>query len=582
MILLSGHSLTQARKVPLESLSLRLSERESTGSMVPVLMDGISIDSWFLDDTKPGKGIVWRVRSIQTAYATDTPAVQLEHVICSLKDRILFGEHGPSDMGGGDTATAEQAIRYALQGQSDWRLGRCEYNFSSPYKFDGESIYDAIAKVTGTLDESWWDLDTSTYPFVLNIIRKPAGAACELRPGRNLSALSRQIDTSGMITRFYPIGKDDLHIPTNYISRNEEAYGVRERVEVDQEIETVEELTSWANEMLRKHAHPIVTVTAEGLELADATGESLDRLTLGRICRIPLTEFGTTIEERITQIEYTDKLRQPEKIRITMSNQQTDRDILRLIAEEMKTGGGRGGRGGRGAAKQSKEDHAWFEDTNSHVAMCAVGIIGKDAQGKPNWQRLSRLEVNENGIYGEVQGVQNDIKVAGTLIEQNENQIKLEAKRFDEGQARLTARIQVEADRITAEVKNRQQQGENLSSRITQTSREITAEVNRASAAEGKLSSRITVNANGISTKVEKNGVISAINQTAESVTISARKINLSGYVTASELASTNAKIDNLIGGMTAFESVRTPKLYLGSWLIHLSTIDGNKVLTWG
>ena len=35
MILLSGHSLTHARRVPLEALSLSLKERESTATMVP-------------------------------------------------------------------------------------------------------------------------------------------------------------------------------------------------------------------------------------------------------------------------------------------------------------------------------------------------------------------------------------------------------------------------------------------------------------------------------------------------------------------------------------------------------------------
>ncbi len=47
--------------------------------------------------------------------------------------------------------------------------------------------------------------------------------------------------------------------------------------------------------------------------------------------------------------------------------------------------------------------------------------------------------------------------------------------------------------------------------------------------------SSIKVNADNIALKVNKDGVISAINQTAEQVTISASKINLSGYVTASE-----------------------------------------------
>ena len=515
MLLLRGHSLTPERTVPLESMSLRLNERASTASMVPVSMDGIGIDSWFLDNTDPGKGIVWRVQGIQTAYATDTPTVQLEHVVSTLKDRILFGSYEASDMGGGSTVTAEQALRFVLSKQSDWKLGRCEYSHSAPYKFDGDSLYDAIQKITNTLDDAWWDLDTSVYPFVINIIRMPAGEVCEMRPGRNLSAVTKQINTGGMYTRFYPIGKDDLHISSGYVSMNESTYGVREKVEVDQELTTEAELISWANEKLRKHARPDVTTTVEGLELASATGESVDKLTLGRLCRIPLAEFNTTIDERITQLEYPDKVRNKKKVRMTLSNHQDDRDLLHLIADEIKTGGGRSGRGGRGAAKQAKEDHAWFEDTGKHVAMVATGVIGTDADGKPNWERLSRLEVNENGIYGEVKSVQNDVVVAQTKISQNENEIKLEAE--------------------------------------------------RAKSAEGDMRSQIRINAQGIEMRVEKNGVISAINQTSEAVTIQANRINLSGYATVSQLTTANGRIDNLMSGNTAASKIVCDDLRLPS-----------------
>lgn len=50
--------------------------------------------------------------------------------------------------------------------------------------------------------------------------------------------------------------------------------------------------------------------------------------------------------------------------------------------------------------------------------------------------------------------------------------------------------------------------------------------------------SRITQNTESIELRVEKNGVISAINQTSENITIDASKINLSGYVTMSNLAT--------------------------------------------
>ena len=61
----------------------------------------------------------------------------------------------------------------------------------------------------------------------------------------------------------------------------------------------------------------------------------------------------------------------------------------------------------------------------------------------------------------------------------------------------------------------------------------------------------ILVNSEGLKLKVDKNGVISAINQTAENITIQANKIDLFGYVTASELQATNASFANLTNGIT-------------------------------
>ena len=55
----------------------------------------------------------------------------------------------------------------------------------------------------------------------------------------------------------------------------------------------------------------------------------------------------------------------------------------------------------------------------------------------------------------------------------------------------------------------------------------------------------ITVNANAITLKVSKDGVISSINQTAESIQISAARIDLSGYVTASQLSAAFADFQN-------------------------------------
>lgn len=450
MILLTKNSLTKGRRVPLESMSLNLKERDSTASLVPADTTGISVGGWMLDDTKPGANIVWRVKSIKTAYATDTATVELEHAIMILRDNVLFGEVTPATITGKEsstTCTAKQAVNYILGKQKDWILGSFDYSsVSMPYKFEGDTLWDALQTVSETLEDCWWSYDMTVYPFKLNIKKQATEATCELRQGRNLATVTKTIDTSGMYTRFYPIGKDDLHIKEDYVEKNVKTYGVISKIETDTSKETTDELKKWANRRLAKHAEPRVSITAEGAELADATGESLDRLTLGRICRIPLAEFDTTIEERIVELRYPDKVREPERVTVTLANNQED--VATIIAQSIKEGASPSGKAARSGARSSKEDHAWFEDTSDHVAMCAIGIIGTDAKGNPNWVRLSRLEVNENGIFGEVQSVQNDVVIASTRIDQNENAITLEAERRVAEDKSLAGRIQVEADKV--------------------------------------------------------------------------------------------------------------------------------------
>ena len=620
MILLQGHSLSRVKKIPLENMSLQLKERDSTATITPADMSGITINSWMVDDTEPGKGIVWRVKSISEAYATRTPTVQLEHAISTLKDIIMFGEHKPKDITGNanaTTCTAEQTVRFILDRSSDWVLGRFDYNVSNPYQFDGDTLFDALETVTNSLQDAWWDYDMSVYPFRLNILRKSDTAYSELRPGRNLKTISKTVDKSGMYTRFYPIGKDDLHLSDYAVDKNTGAYGIIGKVDTDASIETEAELRRWASERLEGHAEPTVTIDVEGLELADATGESIDRMWLGYCCRIPLTEFGTTIIERIVGLTFPDKVNQPEAVKITLSNNRTD--LTKIIADSMKSSG----KGGRTAAKQSKEDHAWFEDTDDHVAMCAEAIIGKSPNGV-DWKRFSSIIVDGEGIHQRVVKTEGDVVTAFTQIDLNEQRILMEAERAYGAESKLSGRITVEADRITSEVQNRIS-GQNqlssritqtataiqqevsarilgdtqLDSRITQTANKIDMEVTRATTAEGTLSGRITVEAGKITqivSAVGSNGEVTAasiclaINNGGSTATINADKIYLLGQTIAdtitanyidskiSTLATLHAK-DISANSITAGVNLYLPNglsVYSqGLWTVTL-TQDGN------
>lgn len=578
MILLNGHSLTVKDVFRPERMALNLSERQSTatvtvGPEAPV----IAVDNWLQDDTEPGKGIVWRVKMIEDQVEKGTRTIQLEHVISTLRDRVLFGEIKTQNIPGGTAngVSAENAVKFVLSKQGDWVLGDFAYgSVSNPYSFNGDDLFSAMETISSSLKDCIWEYDLGRYPFRLHIRKLSDAVGSEMRMSRNITTLKTTIDRSRMYTRMYPIGKNNLHIAGEYVSRNENLYGVVCKVETDQSLNTEAKLRAWALERLERHCEPLVTVTVSGLDLSEATGEELDRLVIGRECRIPLPEFGgAVITERITKLSWSDKTGEPEKVTVTLANELMD------VATILKQQSAGGGRGARNDALEKEEDHAWFVDTTEKVAMVAEGIAGKDADGKPNWSRVSQLTVDGNGIDARVTVAEGEMVTAQARITQTENA-------------------------ITAEVTRATGAEGTLGSQITQTADAITAEVTRATAAENTMSGRITVNSNKVSVVVEeKDGqnvvkaasIVAGINdQTGSYVKISASTINLSGYVTASELAATNATIDNLMSGSSTATHLRcgsfscnSAQFTLGTNVVWKSTItdgDGNtvNVMKWG
>lgn len=421
--LLNDHSLTKAARFQAESFALNLTERGSTATITvgPAVPD-ITVDDWLLDEDEPGAGIVWRVKAIDTQYDTETRTIQLEHAINSLRDKLMFGEVTPKTITGNNSATtctAQQAINYILSRQSDWTLGQFDYgSVTNPYNFNGEDLFSAIETVSSSLDGCWWSYDMSVYPFVLKITQRATAVSTELRLNRNIQTARMTIDESRMYTRLYPIGKNNLHIDGDCVSMNTEIYGIKEKTETDQSKGTKAELLRWAQEKIKNHCEPSVTVTVTALDLSEATGESIDHITIGAMCRMPLAKYNTTVQEIITKISYQNKLQDPYRASVTMANIRED--VASIINNLIKSGGG----GGRAAAKNAEEDHAWFVDTTDHVAMIAEGVAGEGAA--QDWSRVAELLVDGNGIHQRVTQAQQDIINAYSVIDQTTTAIRIE------------------------------------------------------------------------------------------------------------------------------------------------------------
>lgn len=203
-----------------------------------------------------------------------------------------------------------------------------------------------------------------------------------------------------------------------------------------------------------------------------------------------------------------------------------------------------------------------------------------------------RLTVEADRITAEVTRAQaEEGKLAGRLTV-TESAITAEVTRASDAESTLSGRITVNADAITQEVSRATSAEGTLSGRITTTADNITAEVTRAQNAENGLSGRISVNSDKVALVVSETSggyevnsasIVAGINdQTGSYVKISATTIDLSGYVTASELYATDAKIDNLTSGATTANSLRTNLLSAGTGFTYQGHSVSFKTVTVG
>ena len=554
MILLDGQSLRIRDRFPVESMPLNLEERNSTATItVGPEAPTITVGDWVKDETEPGRGIVWRVKTVTNQIDTETRTIQLEHVIQTLKDAVIFGEVKPGTMAGNERAevcTARQAITYALAQQNIWRLGEMAENPSYPYSFNGDTVFAAVETVTGSLDGAQWEYDLSSLPFTLHLRTAPAAFSSEMRMSRNITTLRKQIDRSRMYTRHYPIGKNNLHLSgTGYVSRNENLYGVICKVETDQSQDTEEKLAAWSTERLKRHCEPLVTVTVSGLELSEATGEALDHIVIGRKCRMPLPEYGTKITEKVTKISWSDKIKEPEKITVTMAN------LVEDVASIVNQMAGTSGRNARTGAKKAGEDHAWFLDTTTHVGMVAEAVAGPGAA--ENWSMVSSVIVDGKGIHQRVVKTEEEIVSAWAAIEVLDEKIDIEVAN---AKSETYAHIEVTASSIRSEVSASKS---TIFSSIMQTATNIYVQVANA---KSETYSTIEVTASNIRTEISaaKSDTFSTIEQTASTIRSEVNSSKSTIFSTIMQTATNiytqvgNAKSDTYSAIEQTASSIRT------------------------
>ena len=280
-----------------------------------------------------GDTCIMYVKTRSEDYATGMQTLNLEHVFGLLRDMIVFGEITPPIMTGTSTDTKVEvtdAIEYLLDKQTAeyFELYVCDFDDEEGWKFTNSDIYSALNSISDSIEDCQWEFDFSSFPWSISLTEVPAAndIDMEMRKDRNISNLKVNIDRSQMYTRAYPTGKNDLHIDSvnsdvSYVDYNTGEYGIICKVITDSTISDAALLKKWAKKQVKKNSVPKITVTVDGYELSQLTGESLDHFRTGLRCRIPIPDMlDDPIVERMTEISWSDCVSAPDNVTCTLAN----------------------------------------------------------------------------------------------------------------------------------------------------------------------------------------------------------------------------------------------------------------------
>lgn len=527
----------------------------STASMV--LQDGeeMPFDSWVELFTPYGSAGMYRFRAPDEGYGEDTTTAEMEHMIAEVGDHNVkdeIDEMMPA------SAAAQRLFSYYDGGL--WKLGKV--SDLGDGKVAVEAKYDSI--LTGLLSilhqtpDCMMAFDFTTTPWTLNIVKKGTKVVSEGRITRNMDGAKVKTDRSTLVTRvWYQTWSEDAegNVIGTWTHRDADTlktYGnkpVERRLDTNYSM-TGEEINQMVDTYIQEHKHPRTSVSIKAKELWRITGERVDRFIVGDLFRLAIQKYGLNLEMNIISIVWQDVYNHPDDVIVHLGDEEDT--VVTFLHNLDATGEGISGGSGGGGGRAKREDE---------------------------WKEFrSKWEVQDNKIEGYVQRVDKSEKI----LEQAGLQIDSKGVLIyaDNGtDMTLFSKFKVANDRITQEVTDRRKVQDQLNTKITQTSEAIKLEATRRQKAVGDLDSKLTgkinVQAGKISLVVEeKNGqdviksasIMTAINADGSQIKLSADRIDLSGYVTVSNLDATNGRINNLVSGDSAFTNIVTAGLSAASF----------------
>lgn len=410
-------SVTGRPNVPLEALdaSVSLSIDGSSSSATIRLAEGANVDGRAYVEmyTAQGSAGVFRTRSPRVGYGASSTTLQLEHAVNEIGDFIIDAKIQ-------DEYTLEGALKkifsYYTPKSGLWRLGQVQMpatgngfevfdrsgmnlivgpgdsSVTTAVVADKDCILDidhdnCLDAIRGVLEQypcMMMSFDFSSRPWTLNIVNRQGIVSAEGRLSRNVKSAVVTRDDSELCTKAWIEGYKKKGEYGAYENKTASAkYGLIERV-ISGANDTPKAAKQTAKTYVQNHHEPRITVTIDGIDLSRITGETMDKFTIGKLMRLALPDYGETVTETITGINFSSIYRNPDAVSITL-NQEEDK-VIRYIKKAQQTAS----RAGRSAARVASAAITGAKVINANTLQLTWGNgetlnFSKAVTVKPGW-----------------------------------------------------------------------------------------------------------------------------------------------------------------------------------------------------
>ena len=272
---------------------------------------------------------LFRIIPKSTSSTNHSVTFQCEHVLATLLGSTLFKYHQLSNY------TTTGVLQYLLDQQKTKNvvLGTVAFTRYFHYSWENENLLSAIFSVPKPFNEQYrWELDTTVYPWVLNLSEVEKTPTCRIKEGYNLVGFEVEENPMGVFNRIYPLGSgegvnqltiESVNNGVPYIEDIATGEEIKETVWVDKRFDDAESLKASAVGLLDKWKKPIVTWKASAADVSKITGLEIDKLKEGKVLRLELDNYPT-IELRIMKESKNDLTGTPGDVQLVIGNLTED------------------------------------------------------------------------------------------------------------------------------------------------------------------------------------------------------------------------------------------------------------------